>query len=43
MARPRTQIEWLERSYPKAAASLREGVEETFTINHLGLSGPAPI
>ena len=38
MARLRTQIEWLERSHPKAAASLREGVEETFTINRLGLS-----
>jgi transposase-like protein len=38
MARLRTQIEWLERSYPKAAASLREGLEETFTINSLGLS-----
>ncbi len=33
-----TQIEWLERTHPKAAASLREGLEETFTINHLGLS-----
>jgi transposase-like protein len=38
MARLRTQIEWLERSYPQAAASLREGLEETFTINRLGLS-----
>jgi len=38
MARMRMQMEWLERSYPKAAASLREGLEETFTINHLGLS-----
>jgi transposase-like protein len=38
MARLRTQIEWLERTHPKAAASLREGLEETFTINHLGLS-----
>lgn len=38
MARLCTQIEWLERSYPKAAASLREGLEETFTINRLGLS-----
>jgi len=41
MARLRTQIEWLERSYPKAAASLREGLESAsggFTINHLGLS-----
>jgi len=38
MARLRTQIAWLERTYPKAAASLREGLEETFTINRLGLS-----
>jgi len=38
MARLRTQIEWLERTHPKAAASLKEGLEETFTINHLGLS-----
>ena len=38
LARLRTQIEWLERSYPKAAASLREGLEETFTIARLGLS-----
>ena len=38
MARLRTQIEWLERAHPKAAASLREGLEETFTINRLGLS-----
>jgi transposase-like protein len=37
-ARLRTQIEWLERTHPKAAASLREGLEETFTINRLGLS-----
>lgn len=28
---------WLERDYPAAAASLREGLEETFTINRLGL------
>jgi transposase-like protein len=38
MARLRTQIEWLEKTHPKAAASLREGMEETFTINRLGLS-----
>ncbi len=38
MARLRTQIEWLERTHSKAAASLREGLEETFTINRLGLS-----
>ncbi len=38
MARLGRQIEWLERTHPKAAASLREGLEETFTINRLGLS-----
>jgi transposase-like protein len=38
MTRLREQVEWLERSYPKAAASLKEGLEETFTINRLGLS-----
>lgn len=38
MARLRTQIEWLERTHPRAAASLQEGLEETFTINRLGLS-----
>jgi len=38
MARLRTQIAWLEREHPQAAASLREGMEETFTINTLGLS-----
>jgi putative transposase len=37
-ARLRTQIAWLEREHPQAAASLREGMEETFTINALGLS-----
>lgn len=29
--------QWLEREYPSAAASLREGLEEMFTMNHLGL------
>ena len=29
----------LEREYPGAAASLREGLEETLTVNRLGLSG----
>lgn len=38
MARLRTQIEWLERAHPKAAASLREGLEETFTIARLGVA-----
>jgi transposase-like protein len=37
MARLRTQIDWLTRTYPKAASSLAEGLEETFTINRLGL------
>lgn len=35
MARMNKMAEWLERSWPKAAASLREGLEETFTINSL--------
>ena len=38
LAQLRGQIEWLERSHPQAAASLKEGLEETFTINRLGLS-----
>jgi transposase-like protein len=37
MARLRKQAEWLEREHPTAAASLREGLEETFTVNALGL------
>ena len=28
---------WLQREWPSAAASLREGLEEMFTINRLGL------
>ena len=28
---------WLEREHPSAAASLREGLSEMFTINRLGL------
>ncbi len=31
------QARWLETEYPSAAASLLEGLEETFTINRLGL------
>jgi len=38
MARMRKLGEWLEPQYPDAARSLREGLEETFTINRLGLS-----
>jgi transposase-like protein len=30
---------WLEREWPGAAASLREGLEELFTVNRLGLTG----
>ena len=29
--------EWLDREYPSAAGSLREGLSEMFTINRLGL------
>src|SRR5712691_9210146 len=32
------QAEWLEREYPSAAASLREGLAEMFAVNRLGLS-----
>ena len=35
MARMKKLAEWLERDYPAAAASLREGLEECFTINQL--------
>lgn len=38
LVRLRTQAEWLERTHPQAAASLREGLEETFTLHYLGLS-----
>ena len=37
MARLRKQAEWLEREHPTAASSLREGLEETFTVNAMGL------
>lgn len=32
------QAEWLEREYPSAAASLREGLEEMFTMSRLEIS-----
>lgn len=38
MAKLRKQAQWLEALHPDAAASLREGLEETFTINRLELS-----
>jgi len=37
MGRLEKQAEWLAHQYPDAAASLREGLEETFTINRLNL------
>jgi hypothetical protein len=37
LARLQAQADWLEKPYPSAAASLREGLEETFTINRLDL------
>ena len=35
------QIDWgsLERDHPGAAASIREGLEETLTVQRLGLTG----
>ena len=38
MARLEKQAPWLEREHPDAAASLREGLAEMFTVNRLGLS-----
>lgn len=38
MARLEKQAQWLEREFPDAAASLREGLAEMFTVNRLGLS-----
>lgn len=37
MKKLKQQAKWLEDEYPSAAASLLEGLEETFTINRLGL------
>ena len=31
------QAQWLERTHPSAAESLREGMKEIFTVNRLGL------
>jgi transposase-like protein len=38
LARLEKQAEWLAREYPSAAASLREGLTEMFTVSRLGLS-----
>ena len=35
--RLKAQADWLQHEYPSAAASLREGLAETFTINRLDL------
>src|SRR5499425_449798 len=37
MARLRKLADWLEQEWPAAANSLREGLEECFTINRLGI------
>jgi putative transposase len=37
MAKMNKQAQWLEREHPDAAASLLEGLHETFTVNALGL------
>jgi transposase-like protein len=37
MKRLETLASWFDREYPGAAASLREGISEMFTINRLGL------
>jgi transposase-like protein len=38
MARLRKLADWLEQEQPAAANSLREGLDECFTINRLGIS-----
>lgn len=38
MARMKQQAQWLKTEYPDAAASLLEGLEETFTVNRLQLT-----
>jgi putative transposase len=37
MAKLEKQAQWLEREYPSAAASLREGLGEIFTVSSLGV------
>jgi hypothetical protein len=44
MARLEKQAEWLEREYPSAAVSLREGLAEMFTVTRLGfIAGLGPM
>jgi putative transposase len=40
-ARLEQLAQWYEKDWPQAAASLREGLAETFTVNGMGL--PAPL
>ena len=37
IAKMKKQAQWLEREHPDAAASLLEGLHETFTVNAMGL------
>lgn len=37
MAHMEKTAQWIERDYPEAAGSLREGLAETFTVNKLGV------
>ena len=37
IARLQKQVDWLQTEYPSAAQSLLEGLEETFTVNTLGV------
>ena len=39
MAKIEKYAKWLERDWPSAAGSLREGLAETFTVKRLGLPG----
>ncbi|WP_296895878.1 transposase [Thiohalocapsa sp.] len=39
MAKIEQYAQWLERDWPSAAGSLREGLAETFTVKRLGLPG----
>jgi len=38
MAKLKTHAAWLKADYPDASAALLEGLEETFTVNELGLT-----
>jgi len=38
IAKLKQQAKWLQQQYPDAAASLIEGLEETFTVNRLRLT-----